>query len=269
MFPEIKKATVALVHATLDRTANNPENMPYTIHGTGFCIDPRGVIVTARHVMESFMSQSSVDSIASTAEVGDAEGTHHTQIEQVTPFAVIPMGQVGPTHTGFAMITPDIGMGLTDCDLGMMRLRPHGAFPDGYPYVPLAEFNELVEAIEVGTCGFPLGNDLQTHFGTITSSFSRGILSAIIPVPECDEENVQGFQLNLNSNPGNSGGPVFSWDTGRVFGVLVSGLERAGASTGLTKAEPIWKVDRFGAIEKLASAPPNPTTPQDLDRILR
>ena len=47
----IKKATVALV---LHHPGHGAQQ-PFTIVGSGFCIDPKGLVVTCEHVLSAFM----------------------------------------------------------------------------------------------------------------------------------------------------------------------------------------------------------------------
>jgi S1-C subfamily serine protease len=102
----------------------------------------------------------------------------------------------------------------------VFKLPKHKAFPNGYPTIPIAECNDLHEMQEIATCGFPLGDSLFDQLGTVTSSFTTGRISSIIPLANVPVADVRGFQLDLTATNGNSGGPVFSLETGHVFGVL-------------------------------------------------
>src|SRR5215470_13156027 len=64
--------------------------------------------------------------------------------------------------------------------LAVMRLAPHEEFPNGFPTFEIEEFDALYEGMDVATCGFPNGNRLYEEPGTVTSSFTRGIISSII-----------------------------------------------------------------------------------------
>jgi S1-C subfamily serine protease len=110
--------------------------------------------------------------------------------------------------------------------------------------------------MEVGTCGFPLGNLLQEQLGTVTSSFTKGIISSIISAPGALCKDVKGFQLDLTATNGNSGGPVFSLQTGEVLGVLQGGARHPDGYMvqGITKAEPIYPLLQNDPIERLAAS---------------
>jgi S1-C subfamily serine protease len=106
----------------------------------------------------------------------------------------------------------------------MLRVLPHTAFPSGYPALESEDYEAVTEGDEVGTCGFPLGNYLHEQLGTVTSSFTTGVISSIISSPGVGKEVVKGLQLGLTATHGNSGGPMFSLASGKVFGVLQRGV---------------------------------------------
>jgi len=145
------------------------------------------------------------------------------------------------------MVIPSIleaGITKMDSDVGIIRIAQHPAFKEGYPYLEIEEYDNVYEGLDVATCGFPLGNFLHEQLGTLTSSFTRGILSSIIPSPNAAPEYVEGFQLDLTATFGNSGGPVFNWATGKVFGILQGGPRdsRGAILHGIAHAEPVYKV---------------------------
>ena len=80
------------------------------------------------------------------------------------------------------------------------------------------------------------------QIGTVTSSFTRGGLSSVIPSPGAGKKHVKGFQLDLTATYGNSGGPVFSLESGKVFGVLQGGVvsQQGELVPGFTKAESVY-----------------------------
>jgi S1-C subfamily serine protease len=119
----------------------------------------------------------------------------------------------------------------TDFDLTVFKLHKHPAFPDGFPTVAVADHGELHEKMEIATCGFPLGDSLQDQIGTISSSYTQGRISSIIPVADVPVERLKGFQLDMTATNGNSGGPVFSLETGHVFGVLQAGVMHPSMNT--------------------------------------
>jgi S1-C subfamily serine protease len=143
-------------------------------------------------------------------------------------------------------------------DLCAMRLSEHPAYPDGYPTLPIGEYGELHEGMEIATCGFPLGEVMQDQFGTVTSSFTKGMISSIIPAQGVSLQHLRGFQLDLTATNGNSGGPVFSLHIGKVFGVLQGGAVHPATGhviQGLTKAEPLYPLFADDVLDRLRQKP--------------
>lgn len=69
------------------------------------------------------------------------------------------------------------------------------------------------------------------------------MISSIMPAQGVEIKHLRGFQLDLTATNGNSGGPVFSLESGKVFGVLQGGAvhpQTGHMVQGLAKAEPIY-----------------------------
>ena len=249
----VKRATVAVAYLS---TSDSEE--PFTILGSGFCVDPSGIVITCRHVVEAFMSKTIAQQITEAPPSKTPNGSRLVSPGNVvTPHAVFYDTARSSEHI-FAIPSQTRNVSAkTDKDLAALLLLPHTSFPKGYPFVEIEEFGNISEGDEIGVCGFPLGNYLFKQLGTVTSSFTRGILSSIIPGPNVKLEYLDGFQLNVTATNGNSGGPVFSFGTGKVFGVLTLGAvhPNGGFVQGLVKAEPVYPVIEAGFIARLKKAP--------------
>lgn len=135
-------------------------------------------------------------------------------------------------------------------DLALLRL-------EGAPLVPLTleEDGRAREGQAVALMGFPLGSALGfspvTHRG-IVSSITQLALQApssqqldARAISRLRQGNVEVLQLDATAYPGNSGGPVFDAETGRVIGsvnmVLVKGTRESAISTptGISYAIPV------------------------------
>jgi S1-C subfamily serine protease len=249
---QVKAATVAI--ATLD-ISNRDE--PFTIVGTGFCIHPRGIVITCEHVLSAFMARPLRDQIAGTANSNEKPESHLANIRALIPHAIFYDSKLS-LHQLYAFPIPmDVAISKTNFDLGMIRLQTHPAFKDGFPQLEVGDYSDVHEGMEVWTCGFPLGSYLQKQIGTITSSFTKGIISSIIPSPGTSPEHLKGYQLNLTATHGNSGGPVFSPDTGKVYGVLQLGVSDLSGNIvpGITKAEPIYPAFEHDSLSRILGAP--------------
>jgi S1-C subfamily serine protease len=256
IFKIVKKATVAI--ATVD-FKNNIK--PYEIVGTGFCIDASGVIVTCRHVIEAFMSKSIKTQISET----DIDPQNKGKAKKICnpgpiikPFVIFFDTERSSTKLVALPTVIDMIMARTDKDIGLLRILKHNYFDKDYPILEIQDYDDVNEGDEIAICGFPLGTYLKEKLGTMTSSFTKGIISSIIPSPGIDIELLKGFQLDITATHGNSGGPVFSLDSGKVFGVLSEGLphpNKGDALPGIVKAEPVYAVS--DDVETIRSATHN------------
>ncbi|UCB57563.1 MAG: trypsin-like peptidase domain-containing protein [Candidatus Omnitrophota bacterium] len=242
IFETIKKATVAIAIVDFDN-----KTKPYEIIGSGFCIDPDGVIVTCRHVIEAFMSKS----IAVQIEEADKDPSNINKEKKVCKpgpviraFAIFYDTERSSTKIFTVPTVVDMVMAKTDKDIALLRILKHKYFKNGYPFLEIEDYNNIKEGQKIAICGFPLGAYLKEQLGTMTSSFTDGIISSIIPSPGVDISLLEGFQLDITATYGNSGGPAFFLASGKVFGVLAHGVQhpRGGLMPGLVKAEPIYAI---------------------------
>ena len=247
IYDAVKKATVAIVA----EIPGNIPRRPFTIIGSGFCIRSEGVLITCEHVFKAFVETEGYQRLMQS--IGRNEG-QSVSVKSIVPHAMFYSGVHG-TEIRMDAVSIATGVAMKDFDLAVLKLQTHPAFPRGYPALPITDYSELHEMMEVATCGFPLGEALHDQIGTVTSSFTKGMISSIIPAPGIAREHVRGFQLDLTATNGNSGGPVFSLATGRVFGVLQGGVvhpENGQIVQGLTKAEPIYPLFDTDLVDRLA-----------------
>jgi len=242
IYEAVKRATVAIVAVHEDRLPQRP----FDIVGSGFCIHSAGVVVTCKHVFEVFVPPNP-----------GAAGRSGPVCARAIPQTVF-YGGVRGTQIDMHAVSI-IGAGMENgFDLAVLKLSSHPAFPEGYPTLPVADYSEIHEMMDIATCGFPLGSVLQEQLGTITSSFTKGIISSIIPAQGIAREHLRGFQLDLTATNGNSGGPVFCLATGHVFGALQRGAlhpQSGHVVQGLAKAEPVYPLFDSGLVDKLLRGP--------------
>lgn len=247
----VKRSTVALAFLPPEPPADQ-KTAPFVIIGSGFCIDGDGTLVTCEHVVNAFMSRDIRQLIA---EVPPEDRTKNLwplrNIQMMIPHALFFITNKSSDSICVLPVPVDYGIAKLEYDIGLLKLRKHLAITGPYPFLEIEDFSELYEGMEVATCGFPLGNDMQTQLGTMTSSFTRGILSSMIPSPNAVSKYVTGFQLDLTATHGNSGGPVFNWATGKVFGVLQGAPVHAPNTpvAGIAKAEAIYRILNDGTLE--------------------
>lgn len=229
---------------------------PFTIAGSGFCIHPQGIVVTCEHVLSSFMKVPVHDALAR-AKKGEWDEPTGTELDTLTPHVMFFLTGNPGVELMCPVVRPSAAMVKSGHDIGMLRLHPHSMFPDGFPYLEVASYGEVREGQDIGACGFPFGNYLYEKVGTVASSFTRGIVSSIIPAAGVSLDYLKGFQLNLFASHGSSGGPAFIYESGRVFGAIESNvIGRDGKPVqGMVKAAPIYPVLEHGSVRRMLEVP--------------
>src|SRR5438309_1005961 len=92
-------------------------------------------------------------------------------------------------------------------------------------------------------------------FGRRVSSLGTlGRKGSVLPAQGIAREHLSGFQLNLLSAPGHSGGPSFCPVTGKVFGVLQGGPVDPKGNPILPSLRP--RRDREAARTRRTGLPP-------------
>ena len=246
---KIKAATVAIAYIN---TADSKE--PFTILGSGFCIDASGVIITCRHVLEAMMSKSIAEQIEESEPSSTSNSPQQLSPGDVKrPHAIFYDIKRTSDHVFAIPVPMQNSISKIDKDLAALQLLKHNTFSNGYPYLEIEDYKDISEGEDIGVCGFPLGNYLFNQLGTVTSSFTTGILSSIIPAPNVQLPQLTGFQLDVTATNGNSGGPVFTMNSGKVFGVLTLGVVHPSGEIvqGLVKAEPVYPAVEDDFIKRL------------------
>lgn len=207
-------AFVPIFHPIYDKNDKPPE-FPI-IFGTGFIID-EGLIVTNNHVYNYIKrlprpKDSPEDLWPAKClllylmpEVGVAE----------IPLEIIGVFGVTNMDPGDHYYGPDIP------DIAFIHVKMKD--------LPKVKVKYLAENIKVGknvaTIGFPMGTNTLTAPGylhQIAPTLQTGVISAILPF-ECNYPH--SIMINVMSQGGASGSPVFLPETGEVLGVLYGGLE--------------------------------------------
>lgn len=244
----VKEATVAIA---LFNPNDKSGDCPFEVIGSGFCLHSEGLIATCAHVLLAFFDKTAHERIASGNSENDGK---RFELNGAIPHVIFYSPRIVGAELYVFPIPIVNAVSKTDFDLALLKINRHSAFPNGYPTLQIADYEGLHETMEIGTCGFPLGNVLQKELGTITSSFTKGMISSIIPVPNVDKQHLKGFQLDLTATNGNSGGPVFELSTGKVFGVIERGIQHPQTGhivQGLTKAAPIYPLYENDLINRL------------------
>ena len=237
-----KKATVAIAAMLPDRDGRPAHDQPFTILGSGFCVHPRGVVLTCRHVLEMFLIESAkIDAMVKETQA-TGKPSPRTTVKSVQPFAIFFLPQPDTAQVIAACVGATGCIAGPDIDVAALRLGQHEAFPGEFPTVPFEDYEDIHEGMDVGTYGFPKGNLLYEELGTVSSSLSKGSISSIIPIAGLQAKHVEAFQLHLTATHGNSGGPVFSLETGKAFGVLQGGALDKRGHLLFSTAESVYRL---------------------------
>ncbi len=203
-------AAIAIVEEHKDGTH-------FRIFGTGFCVDPNGIVVTARHVITEYYKEwlkAPLPKIGAEGEIDIKEPDFHVI------FFRKERGSYGAVHAPpTTYVLPCEGAAPED-DVAVLRMpKCPGYWGTGWPSLELGNMSGVREGDEIATSGYPL------KWEPISSSLpdlSKGIVSRIEEMPVGkDEWKVTKLVLDIRINPGNSGGPVFDRN-GRVLGLISS-----------------------------------------------
>ena len=219
-FPDtIGRIKPSIVAVGTYKATNSP---PFTFRGTGFAVGDGNLVATNAHVLP-------VDNVT---KDGPLELVVMSQLNGQARIRPVSVAAVSPEH-----------------DLALLRLE-EGTVPP----MTLNGAEKVREGQSVAYTGFPIGGALG--FSPVTH---RGMISAITPIalpsPTAQQLNAKSirrlkagpfniYQLDGTAYPGNSGSPVFDFDTGNVIGIInmvyVKGTRESAISqpTGITYAIP-------------------------------
>jgi S1-C subfamily serine protease len=210
--------------ASLTKSLTPPPFPP--IIGTGFVVDPRGLVVTNRHVvdaMEKIPREARFVMVFPRPEViGE------------TIFGGILTRTISRVYILDALVSPAPLFGELNPDFAFVEIDLGG--------LPALEIADSPNVIEVGadivTMGFPKGEGYLSPYSSESvsqiSPFARhGIISSVLP---CECPHPHGFSIDVLSEGGASGSPIFLAEDGTVVGILHASFDGAPVTYGV----PAW-----------------------------
>ncbi|MGI5843034.1 MAG: S1C family serine protease [Candidatus Xenobium sp.] len=119
------------------------------------------------------------------------------------------IGEAKPVEARVIADDPEVDLALLEVD-GLTL-----------PPLPLASTDPVI-GTDLAVVGYPLVERFQSAGLEVQPSLSKGVLSAIRR-----KDGGSILQVDVPVNPGNSGGPAFDWETGKVIGVVRARLRDA------------------------------------------
>jgi hypothetical protein len=193
------------------------------IIGTGFVVDTRGLVLTNQHVIEAL---EGIPTAARFVMLFPRPQFHEKRIL----FGVV-LRKIKAINSIATFESSGPYYGQAKPDFGFVQIDVRDL-----PFLEICgDSNVLEVGQEVATTGFPMGDTPLSPFdpskaSQISPFTRRGIISSVLPCP-CPDPH--GFSIDILSEGGASGSPIFRTDDPRVIGVLHAGFPGAPITYGV------------------------------------
>lgn len=237
-FEKVRPSIVAF-GSKLVLSKDGKEPLAPPLIGTGFIVDSRGIVVTNRHVAQALRELPRVpDTNAPGAfalvfsEVAIEESRYSMDLVLVEILRYDILTEFSTDSEYYGEAVPD---------LAFLQLKVRDV-----PALTLAsEPWTLKIGMSVATAGFPLGSDPLVVYGganQCTPFLRHGIISSLLPFP-CPHPH--GFTIDIMSQGGASGSPIFRTDEPTVVGVLHAGFPGTNITLGVPSVIAAQTLETF------------------------
>lgn len=193
---------------------DDPPEYPHII-GTGFIVDERGLILTNLHIanlIEKLPRPAGGEEPRSKVFVmiSTHSGDAYYQVSADTVCTAVLDGFV-PHPSSLDKEPPDLALLQIDCT--------------GLPVAKLTQEVKIREGRRIATSGYTMGTNALLESGFIkhvSPTLQSGIVAGVFPSPFGAPT---GFSIDVMTQKGASGSPIFCVETGEILGVLHGGLK--------------------------------------------
>lgn len=226
-YREVRKSIVAFIprYVPLAKGQERPEFPP--ILGTGFIVED-GIVITNDHVVRALARLPRPPEVSKDESLFGVLLLHEVPGEGIAQiyFEVLGVGILREIQVEGHYYGP------RRLDLAAVHIKAKGL-----PKLAVdSEAVPLEEGRLVATAGFPMGTDALVAPGYLhqmTPTLQQGIISAVLPFAT---PTPHALMINVMTQGGASGSPVFAPDRPAVIGVLYAGLNDVAESPGLPAA---------------------------------